>query len=56
VVLGLLTWAGFALTPTGAELPAQLMGLIASLVGMLAGSTLPQWMDNVTTPHTVMAP
>jgi Na+/proline symporter len=56
VVLGLLTWAGFALTPAGAELPAQLMGLIASLIGMLAGSLLPQWIGDVKTPHTMMVP
>ena len=42
IVLGLLTWGIFLATPAGEQLPAQLMGLIASLIGMVAGSLGPQ--------------
>jgi SSS family transporter len=42
IILGLLTWGIFVVTPAGAELPAQLMGLLASLAGMLLGSVGPQ--------------
>ena len=42
IVLGLLTWMLFLATPAGEELPAQLMGLLASLAGMLIGSVGPQ--------------
>jgi len=42
IILGLLTWGIFVATPAGAELPGQLMGLLASLVGMVLGSLGPQ--------------
>ncbi|HWI83925.1 sodium:solute symporter family protein [Ramlibacter sp.] len=43
VVLGLGTWLAFVATPALAEaFPQQLAGLIAALVGMVAGSLLPQ--------------
>jgi solute:Na+ symporter, SSS family len=42
IVLGLLTWLLFLVTPAGEELPAQLIGLLASLAGMLIGSLGPQ--------------
>ena len=46
IVLGLLTWLLFLATPAGAEFPAQLAGLLASLVGMLVGSMGPQAIAN----------
>ena len=42
IVLGLLTWVLFLATPAGETLPAQLMGLLASLAGMVIGSVGPQ--------------
>lgn len=42
IILGLVTWGLFVITPAGTELPAQLMGLLASLVGMVLGSLGPQ--------------
>jgi SSS family solute:Na+ symporter len=38
IVMGLLTWLLFMLTPAGEEFPAQLAGVLASLTGMLIGS------------------
>ena len=38
IVLGLLTWLLFMLTPAGEVFPAQLAGVLASLSGMLMGS------------------
>ena len=38
IVMGLLTWSLFMLTPAGEEFPAQLAGVLASLAGMLIGS------------------
>jgi Na+/proline symporter len=44
VVLGLGTWLTFLAVPALSEaFPQQLAGLIAALVGMLAGSLAPQW-------------
>jgi Na+/proline symporter len=58
IVLGLGCWAVFTFFPydcdsvfsctLGDSFPAQLAGLMASLLGMLAGSLLPQWMANRT--------
>jgi solute:Na+ symporter, SSS family len=49
VVLGLGTWLFFIATPPLAEaFPQQLAGLLASLVGMIAGSLAPQWVANHT--------
>ena len=43
VVLGLGTWLAFVATPALSEaFPQQLAGLIAAFVGMVAGSLLPQ--------------
>jgi len=48
VTLGLFTWLFFVVTPPLAEaFPQQLAGLIAALVGMIAGSLLPQWVGDV---------
>jgi SSS family transporter len=49
VVLGLGTWLFFIVTPPLAQaFPQQLAGLLAALVGMLAGSLAPQWVVNQT--------
>lgn len=46
IVLGLLAWLLFLMTPAGEEFPAQLAGVLAGLVGMLAGSLGPQAIAN----------
>lgn len=47
VALGLTTWLFFVVTPPLAEaFPQQLAGLIAALVGMIAGSLMPQWVPD----------
>ena len=51
IVLGLLTWGLFMFTPAGLEFPAQLAGLMASLVGMLGGSLGPQTIRNAHASH-----
>jgi solute:Na+ symporter, SSS family len=48
VVLGLGTWALFALTPLAEEFPQQLAGVLAALAGMVAGSLAPQFVANHT--------
>ncbi len=51
IVLGLLTWGLFMFTPAGVDFPAQLAGLMASLVGMLGGSLGPQTIRNSQASH-----
>jgi SSS family solute:Na+ symporter len=51
IVLGLLTWGLFLATPAGQEFPAQLAGVMASLVGMLIGSVGPQAIRNAHGSH-----
>lgn len=51
IVLGLLTWLLLLLTPAGEEFPAQLAGVLASLVGMLIGSIGPQAIRNKHGAH-----
>ena len=51
IVLGLGTWLILLLTPAGAEFPAQLAGILASLTGMIIGSTLPQGIRNQKAMH-----
>jgi SSS family transporter len=51
LVLGLLTWGLFLLTPAGEECPAQLAGVLASLTGMVLGSLGPQAIRNVHSGH-----
>jgi Na+/proline symporter len=46
IVLGILTWVLFLATPAGEEFPAQLAGVLASLLGMLIGSLGPQAIAN----------
>ena len=51
LVLGLLTWGLFLLTPAGDEFPAQLAGVLASLTGMVLGSLGPQAIRNTHGSH-----
>jgi SSS family transporter len=51
IVLGLLTWGLFLATPAGEEFPAQLAGVLAALVGMVAGSLGPQAIANRHAGH-----
>ncbi len=55
IVLGVLTWVLFMITPAGAEFPAQLAGVLAALVGMLAGSLGPQAIVNRQASHHKLA-
>ena len=55
IVLGLLTWLLFLLTPAGDEFPAQLAGVIASLAGMWVGSLGPQAIVNQHNAHYKLA-
>jgi Na+/proline symporter len=51
IVLGLLTWLLFLATPAGEQFPAQLAGVLAAFVGMLAGSLGPQAIGNRHASH-----
>ena len=51
IVLGLTVWAVLLFTPLGEEFPAQLAGLVASLIGMVAGSLAPQFIHNTHGSH-----
>jgi solute:Na+ symporter, SSS family len=44
IVLGIVTWLIFLLTPLGSDFPAQLAGVLMSIVGMIGGTL-------VTKPH-----
>jgi Na+/proline symporter len=55
IVLGLLTWLLFIVTPAGEEFPAQLAGILAALVGMLVGSLGPQAIKNTHAGHHKLA-
>jgi SSS family solute:Na+ symporter len=46
IVLGLLTWIALLLTPAGDVFPAQLAGVLAAALGMVAGSLAPQVVRN----------
>jgi Na+/proline symporter len=46
IVLGVLTWLLFLLTPAGEAFPAQLAGVSMAIVGMLVGSLGPQAVKN----------
>jgi len=43
IVLGLATWIWLEVVAPDAACPPQLAGLIAGLIGMIAGSYLPAW-------------
>ena len=51
IAAGLAVWLTLLLTPAGEAFPAQLAGVLASLAGMLLGSTLPQAIRNQKAPH-----
>ncbi|WP_349745212.1 sodium:solute symporter family protein [Roseateles cavernae] len=55
IVLGILTWLLFMLTPAGESFPAQLAGFLAGIVGMLIGSLGPQAIKNVHAAHHKLA-
>jgi Na+/proline symporter len=49
IVCGFTVWiASMAFAPEDAILPAQFAGLLASLVGMIVGSVMPQFISNAT--------
>ena len=54
IVVGLLTWLIFLLSPAGEAFPAQLAGVLASLCGMLVGSWAPQVLKNKHGAHHVL--
>ncbi len=55
IVLGILAWLLFLATPAGEVFPQQLAGLLAGLVGMLAGSLGPQAIRNRHGAHYRLA-
>ena len=55
MVLGLLSWLVFLITPAGEEFPAQLAGLLAALIGMALGSLGPQALVNRQAAHHRLA-
>ena len=55
IVLGLLAWLLFLMTPAGEEFPAQLAGVLASLTGMVVGSLGPQALRNKHGAHHALA-
>jgi SSS family solute:Na+ symporter len=55
IILGLLAWLMFLVTPAGQEFPAQLAGVLAAGVGMLAGSLGPQAIRNHHGAHHRLA-
>ena len=55
IALGLLTWGLFMFTPAGEEFPAQLAGVLASLIGMCGGSLAPQAIRNTHASHHPLA-
>ena len=54
IAAGLTVWLAFMLSPAGAEFPAQLAGVLASLAGMLLGSQVPQVLRNHKASHHAM--
>ncbi len=56
ITLGLGFWlAGLGIPAFGDAFPAQLAGLLAALVGMVAGSLAPQFIRNHHVPHQPVA-
>ncbi|MBK7655434.1 MAG: sodium:solute symporter family protein [Betaproteobacteria bacterium] len=51
IVLGILAWVLFLVTPAGEDFPAQLSGILAAVVGMLVGSMGPQALRNTRASH-----
>jgi Na+/proline symporter len=52
IACGVGSWVGFEIAAPDGLFPPQLVGLICSLGGMIAGSLLPQW---VRAPETASA-
>ncbi|RYF72589.1 MAG: sodium:solute symporter [Comamonadaceae bacterium] len=55
VLLGIGVWLLFLALPWGQVFPAQLAGVLASALGMVAGSLAPQVLRNQRTPHRPLA-
>src|SRR4051812_1207810 len=55
IVLGLGVWLVFLATPAGRAFPASLAGLIASTIGMVAGSLAPQALADRQGKHYALA-
>ncbi len=55
ISMGLVVWIFFMFTPYGEEFPAQLAGLVAALIGMLAGSLMKQMIANAHGVHYKLA-
>ncbi len=55
IVLGVLTWLLFMLTPAGEAFPAQLAGFLMAALGMVLGSLGPQSLKNHQGSHHRMA-
>ena len=51
IVLGVLTWVLFLVTPAGEAFPAQLAGFAVAVLGMALGSLGPQSLKNHHGPH-----
>jgi solute:Na+ symporter, SSS family len=51
IVLGILSWLLFLITPAGEVFPPQFAGLLAGLVGMVGGSLGPQAIRNAHASH-----
>jgi len=51
IVLGLATWLLFNLTSLGEDWPAQLMGFLGGIAGMLLGTLGPQVLADRRAPH-----
>lgn len=56
VVGGILTWLLFTFSALGAQFPAQLAGVLAATLGMLAGSLAPQTIENSHGSHHRLSP
>ncbi len=54
VVAGIGIWIAGLNMAWGEVFPAQLAGILAATLGMVAGSLLPQWMSDTRTPHRLL--
>ena len=51
IVLGIMTWLLFLLTPLSESFPAQLAGIVAAAIGMVGGSLLSKPHEHQAHPH-----
>ena len=51
IVLGIMTWLFFLLTPLSESFPAQLAGIVAAALGMVGGSLLSKPHEHQAHPH-----